>query len=183
MNESRRTSISKFLSLVLRHSPETVGISLDAQGWVGVDELLAACGQHGRSISRAELDEVVAISPKRRFAFSEDGRRIRASQGHSVSVDLGYEPSDPPAVLYHGTVARALEAIREDGLRPMQRHHVHLSADIATALSVGGRRGAPVVLVIDAAAMSAAGIAFFVSANGVWLTEHVPSRFISSWGE
>jgi len=178
MDERERTQRSKFLSLILRHQPELVGITLDAQGWVDVEVLLAACARQRRRFTRAELDELVATSPKRRFAYSDDGRRIRASQGHSVDVELGYTPSTPPDVLYHGTVALALPAIREGGLLKMSRHHVHLSADRATAENVGGRRGAPIILRVDAAAMHAAGHAFCKSANGVWLTDHVPPAFI-----
>lgn len=124
---------SKFLSLVLRHQPETVGIALDAQGWVAVDELLAAFGRHGHTLDRAALDRVVAGADKKRFVFSDDGLRVRAAQGHSVTVDLALEPRVPPATLYHGTVDRFLASIRSQGLRPSNRHHVHLSADEASA--------------------------------------------------
>ena len=179
MDERTRTATSKFLSFVLRHKPDAIGIVLDDAGWVDVDVLLRACGDHGRALSRAELDEVVARNPKRRFALSEDGRRIRANQGHSTEVDLGYAPADPPDVLFHGTVARLLPSIREKGLLRMDRHHVHLSADEATARNVGSRRGKPVLLRIDAQAMKDAGHAFFCTPNGVWLTESVPPRFIT----
>lgn len=170
---------SKFLSLVLRHEPEKIGLTLDEAGWVPVADLLAALARHRHPLTEAELGEVVATSDKKRFAFSEDGTRIRASQGHSVEVDLGYEPATPPAILHHGTVDRFIESIREKGLIKGQRHHVHLSADVATATIVGQRRGKPVLLTINAEGMHAAGCAFFRSANGVWLTEHVPSRFIA----
>jgi putative RNA 2'-phosphotransferase len=175
---AKHTSLSKFLSLVLRHRPSVVGLSLDAQGWADVDELLARCHAHGRSFDRATLDEMVATNPKQRFAFSDDKRRIRASQGHSVDVELGYEAAIPPARLFHGTVAGVLAAIRAEGLRKMRRHHVHLSADEATARLVGARRGAPVILTVDAAAMHTAKHVFYVSANGVWLTEAVPPEFL-----
>ncbi len=171
------TRVSKQLSLVLRHAPESIGITLDAAGWVAVDDLLAALDRHGSQVSRLVLDQVVADSDKRRFAFDETGTRIRASQGHSVTVDLGLTPTDPPPVLYHGTVAAALPSIAEDGLRPMHRHHVHLSATRDTAVTVGARRGKPVVLVVDAAAMAADGHIFHVSANGVWLAAEVPPRY------
>ncbi|MBI1213321.1 MAG: RNA 2'-phosphotransferase [Alphaproteobacteria bacterium] len=169
---------SKFLSLILRHEPEKFGVVLDAAGWTGVDALLEACARHGHPLDRVELGEVVATSEKKRFAFDETGTRIRASQGHSVEVELGYEPATPPAYLYHGTATRFLDAIRISGLLKMQRHHVHLSADEVAASAVGQRHGKPTVLVIDAAAMTAEGAAFFLSANGVWLVEHVPMRFI-----
>lgn len=176
--DDKDTSTSRFLSLVLRHAPETVGLTLDPNGWVQVDDLLAAVEAHGRPITREYLDHIVATNSKRRFAFDENGSRIRASQGHSVSVDLALTPTDPPDVLWHGTVARFLPAIRRDGLRPMKRQHVHLSKDRATAEVVGTRRGAPVILKVDAAGLHAAGHAFYLSANGVWLTDSVPPQFL-----
>jgi putative RNA 2'-phosphotransferase len=179
MNDASRTAASKFLSFVLRHQPEAIGVTLDPAGWVEVETLLRACAEHGRSLSRSELDEIVTTSAKQRFAFSEDGRRVRANQGHSTEVELGYEPAEPPAVLYHGTIASALPAIRQQGLSRMQRHHVHLSPDENTAQVVGARRGKPVILRIDARAMSAAGHQFYRSLNGVWLTAAVPPEFIS----
>jgi len=183
MDDRNRTATSKFLSYVLRHEPHAAGIALDVGGWVDVDVLLDACARRGHPLSRADLDEVVATSPKRRFAFSADGRRIRANQGHSTAVDLGYAPAEPPDLLFHGTVARLLPAIRDQGLLRMQRHHVHLSPDEATARAVGSRRGKPVVLRIDARAMRLAGHVFFLTPNGVWLTDAVPSAFISGWGD
>lgn len=178
MADDARKRLSKFLSYVLRHRPEEVGLELDASGWVHVDELIRKCGAAGRTFDRKTLDELVAASDKQRFAFDETGTRIRASQGHSVEVQLGYEPRPPPELLYHGTVAGMLEAIREHGLLKMQRHHVHLSVDQKTAAAVGGRRGKPVILTIRAQAMHDAGHTFMCSANGVWLTEHVPPEFI-----
>lgn len=176
--DKRPTKTSKFLSLVLRHRPDAIGIALDDAGWVGVDELLAACARHGQPISPELLRQVVETNDKQRFAFSEDGTRIRASQGHSVQVDLGYEPVEPPEVLYHGTVEKYLPAIRRDGLTRRSRHHVHLSADVATAEAVGERRGDAVILRVRAKAMHDRGMAFFRSANGVWLTDEVPAEFI-----
>jgi len=181
MDEKGRTDISKFLSYVLRHKPEAVGISLTTDGWVDVDMLLSACAKKGRPLSRAELDEVVATNPKKRFALSKDNERIRANQGHSISIDLGYDPAEPPDILFHGAVARHLPAIRAEGLRRMKRHHVHLSPDTKTAQVVGRRRGQPVVLQIDAKGMYSAGHVFFVTPNDVWLTDEVPSSFISVW--
>ena len=178
MTPQRTKRISKFMSLVLRHQPGKVGIELDAAGWVDVAELLAGLQRGGLAVSREELDVVVATNDKQRFAFSEDGARIRASQGHSVDVRLEYEPSEPPEWLYHGTVARFLEPIAREGLLKGTRQHVHLSPDRATATQVGGRRGKPVILEIRAAAMHAAGHAFYLSANGVWLTDHVPAEFM-----
>jgi putative RNA 2'-phosphotransferase len=173
------TERSKFLSFVLRHRPDAIGLTLDAAGWAPIAELLDKCRMHGKPMTREELDVVVATNPKRRFAVSDDGLFIRASQGHSVEVELGYSPSVPPAVLFHGTVADVVPLIRAEGLKRMSRHHVHLSADRATAAVVGGRRGAPVVLEIASGEMHAAGHVFFVSENQVWLTERVPPEFIA----
>jgi len=164
---------SKLLSRVLRHAPGSVGLTLDAAGWVRVDDLLAALGW-----ARIELDEVVARNDKARFALDATGTRIRAGQGHSVAVALGYEPGTPPDELFHGTVERFLPAIREQGLRPGSRHAVHLSSDVETARRVGGRRGRPVVLRIDAPGMARDGAVFTRSANGVWLVDAVPPRFL-----
>lgn len=172
------TRLSKFLSLILRHEPEKFGVVLDSAGWTEVEALLDACGRNGQAIDRVTLEAIVATSDKKRFAFDETGTRIRASQGHSVEVELGYEPAAPPALLYHGTATRFVAAIRAEGLKKMARHHVHLSADEATARAVGQRHGKPAVLVIDAAAMAGETFAFFVSANNVWLVDHVPARFI-----
>jgi len=178
MNEKLRTQTSKFLSLVLRHEPGKIGLKLDDAGWANVETLLEACRQHGRPIERADLDEIVATNEKKRFAFSEDGARIRASQGHSIEVSLGYTPQTPPAWLFHGTATRFVDAIRAEGLQKMQRHHVHLSEDEATARAVGQRYGRPVILRVNAEAMATAGHEFFISENGVWLAGHVPVEFI-----
>jgi putative RNA 2'-phosphotransferase len=165
---------SKRLSYVLRHAPGSVGLTLDEHGWVDVDDLLAAL-----RLTRAELDDVVARNDKQRFALDGTGTRIRASQGHSVAVDLGYLPATPPAELFHGTADRFLASIRAEGLRPGNRHAVHLSPDTGTARRVGARRGRPVVLRVDAAAMARDGVAFTRSANGVWLVDAVPPRYLS----
>jgi putative RNA 2'-phosphotransferase len=177
-NTNRMVRVSKRLSLQLRHAPEKIGIELADGGWVDVDTLLAALGAHGMTVTRAELDQVVADNDKQRFAFDDTGTRIRASQGHSVPVDLDLPPAEPPLVLYHGTVARFLASVRQDGLRPMSRQHVHLSAKRDTATAVGARRGRPVVLTVHAGAMAAAGHVFRISANGVWLVDAVPPAFI-----
>lgn len=174
----RAVRISKFLALVLRHDPGAVGISLDEGGWADVDELIAACARAGCAFSRAELDQVVAANSKQRFAFSEDGRRIRASQGHSVDVDLGLAAAEPPPVLYHGTGSRTVGQILHEGLKPMSRQDVHLSADAETARRVGARHGRPAVLEVDAAALAGLGHVFRVSANGVWLTDRVPPEHL-----
>jgi putative RNA 2'-phosphotransferase len=172
------TAISKFLSYVLRHQPESIGLTLGQGGWVSVELLLAACARHGKGLDRATLERVVRENSKQRFALSPDGAWIRASQGHSLDIDLGYAAANPPDVLYHGTVEQFLAAIRGEGLQRGERHHVHLSADKMVAAKVGQRRGEPVVLEIDAAAMAREGFVFFCSDNSVWLTHEVPPRFL-----
>ncbi|NHZ42543.1 RNA 2'-phosphotransferase [Massilia aquatica] len=180
MKDSNQTvKVSKFLSLILRHSPATIKLKLDENGWADIDELLAGAASHGTRINRKLLDDVVADNDKKRFSISDDGKRIRANQGHSVKgVDLELMPVTPPQVLYHGTASRFSASIREKGLIPGTRHHVHLSADTATAVSVGQRHGMPVVLTIDALALHEQGQPFYLSANGVWLTGPVNKRFI-----
>ena len=170
--------VSKRLSYVLRHQPGSVGLVLDDAGWVDVDTLLAALAASGLNLTRAELEHVVATNDKRRFALDDTGTRIRASQGHSVGVELGYVAEQPPDELFHGTTERFLPAILAEGLRPGRRHAVHLSADVATARTVGARRGRPVVLRVDAAGLAADGASFSRSANGVWLVDTVPPRYL-----
>ena len=178
MTEKETTRTSKFLSLVLRHEPERIGLKLDTAGWVEVEELLQAMQRHGNPLTFEQLKHVVATNQKKRFAFSEDGRRIRASQGHSIEVELQYPPEVPPERLYHGTATRFLDSIRKDGLKRMQRHDVHLSVEARLGEQVGGRHGKPVVLVIRAGEMHRTGHVFRRAANGVWLVSHVPPQFI-----
>ena len=172
--KDRSIKVSKFLSLVLRHQPETIGITLSAEGWVRVTDLLTAMEAHGYSLSFEELQVVVENNDKQRFSFSDDGILIRANQGHSIQVDLGYEPGVPPENLYHGTAERFLPSIRQEGLVKGKRHHVHLSEQQETATAVGSRYGRPIVLKIATERMNKDGHLFFRSANGVWLTDHVP---------
>jgi putative RNA 2'-phosphotransferase len=169
-------ALSRYLSYLLRHHPEAVGLSLDPSGWVPVEVLLVALAAHGRALDGVALERLVSTSDKQRFEL-RDGR-IRAAQGHSVPVDLALPALAPPDVLYHGTAARFLPSIRASGLEPRGRRHVHLSADAATATTVGARHGRPVVLRVDAAGMHAAGYTFHRAANGVWLTAAVPVRWI-----
>lgn len=176
--KNNEVKISRFLSLVLRHQPDKIGLTLDSAGWVGVSDLLAACNSHGVALSPTELESVVRHNDKQRFAFSEDGLRIRASQGHSVEVELAYEPAVPPPILYHGTASRFLASIQQQGLVKGNRHHVHLSADPKTAQAVGLRHGRLVLLVIRSQQMHEDGYEFFLSANGVWLTDSVPVRYL-----
>ncbi len=170
--------ISKLLSLILRHNPALIGLKLDTNGWASVNELLAKMQAKGHGISMEELKHIVETNSKKRFAFSEDYEKIRANQGHSVKVDLGYEKQDPSPVLFHGTAQKNLELILKTGIKKMKRHHVHLSPDKATAQKVGMRHGKPVILSVDAKRMSDGGFDFYLSNNGVWLTDFVPVEFI-----
>lgn len=179
MNKIEQKKISKRLSYVLRHDPASIGVELDDAGWIGVDTLLSALGVAGRRVTHEKLSIVVADSDKQRFEFSEDRTRIRARQGHSVEVDLGYKPAVPPDVLFHGTARHNVESINDTGLSKGKRHHVHMSTDKQTMLDVGGRHGKPILVSIDAKAMHEAGHEFFVTGNNVWLTEHVPPEFLS----
>ena len=178
MTDKETIRTSKFLSRILRHEPERVGLKLGDAGWVSVDEWLQAVNLGGVSLTLDQLKHVVATSDKKRFAFSEDGERIRASQGHSLAVNQQYQPQTPPEFLYHGTATRFLPGIRRDGLQRMQRHDVHLSAETKVTVQVGARHGKPVLLIIRAGDKHRAGHAFRCSANGVWLVNHVPPEFI-----
>ena len=178
MTEKETSKTSRFLSLILRHEPERVGLKLGEAGWVRADELLRAVNQHNVALTLDDLKHIVTTSDKKRFAFSDDGLYIRASQGHSVEVDLQYEPKTPPELLYHGTATRFLDSIHQDGLSRMERHDVHLSAETKVTLQVGGRHGKPVLLTIHAGDMHRAGHIFRCSANGVWLVNHIPPEYI-----
>ncbi|TWT35987.1 RNA 2'-phosphotransferase [Posidoniimonas corsicana] len=178
MDAQSLKKISKQLSYVLRHRPDSVGLELGEGGWVRVDDLIAAFASYGKSLSASVLEQVVAENDKQRFEFSEDGLRIRARQGHSAEVDLGYDPATPPDVLYHGTATRHLDSILQQGLVKGRRHHVHMSTDKETMIQVGMRHGKPVLLSIDARRMVANGFEFYVTGNGVWLTDHVPCEYL-----
>ena len=171
MKNERRTS--KFISLILRHKPEEIGITLDSHGWAPVDRLLEGVG-----ISMEELEHIVETDEKQRYSFNEDKTRIRANQGHSIPVDLELEEQEPPEFLYHGTVGQFLGGIQKEGLQRRNRQYVHLSPDVETAVKVGRRRGKPVVLQIAAGRMKQDGYKFYCSANGVWLTGEVPPGYI-----
>jgi putative RNA 2'-phosphotransferase len=179
MNKDQLKKISKSMSYVLRHRPDTIGIELREGGWISVDELLTAFERAGKPFTLDVLERVVTENDKQRFEFSADGLQIRARQGHSVEVDLGYAACAPPKVLYHGTATRNLDSILKQGLVKGSRHHVHLSTNIETMVQVAMRHGKPVVLAVDAARMHAAGFEFFVTENHVWLTDHVPPEFLS----
>lgn len=177
-NQKQVKSISKFMSLVLRHKPETINITLDNEGWTDVERLLRQMSLSGRPVDRKLLEHVVENNDKKRFAFSNDKTRIRASQGHSVTLNLGYEATEPPVFLYHGTAMRFTESIFQSGLQKQDRHHVHLSQEKSTAVNVGSRHGKPVVLIVNALQMHKDGYEFYVSENGVWLTDEVPVKYI-----
>ena len=172
------TRISKFLSLVLRHKPEKIGLTLDGEGWAEVNPLIEKLNNHGLMVTRKILEEVVATNSKKRFAFNEDQAKIRANQGHSIQIDHGFKPIEPPQILYHGTATRFLESIMNTGIQKRNRHHVHLSGDLSTATNVGQRHGKPVILHVRALDMYQAGFEFFLSENQVWLTDEVPVEYI-----
>ena len=173
----------KFLALILRHKPETIGIKLDSNGWVDVQELIDKASIYQKTerhipLTKKILDEIVATNDKKRFEYSEDGWSIRASQGHSIAVALDLDPIDPPEFLYHGTAEKFLDAIKISGIKKMSRNHVHMNANPQMSLKVGMRHGKPVVLKIRAKEMDADGYKFFLSKNNVWLTEEVPIKYI-----
>lgn len=173
--------LSKFLSLVLRHEPGAAGIALDEHGWADVEELLLGISRTGRQIDMDTLERIVRENNKQRYSFNEDHTKIRANQGHSIQVDVELKEARPPQYLYHGTAARSLLAIRQEGIKKMGRQHVHLSADFQTALAVGRRHGSPVVITIDAEAMVRRGVTFYLSANGVWLCEYVSPEYFTAY--
>ena len=179
MIEKDKIKISKFMSLVLRHDPQSANLTLDENGWADVGKLLAGIKQKRYiSVTFDDLKEVVATNDKQRFAFNDDYTKIRANQGHSVAVDVELKEAQPLSVLYHGTVSKFVGAIRKEGLKAQSRLYVHLSADRETAIKVGSRRGTPVVLVINAIKMHQDGYIFYLSENGVWLTDSVPAEYI-----
>lgn len=179
MNTRHMNETSKFLSYVLRHAPEAVGLSLDSDGWVSIDALIAGAATDGRSLDIELLRAVVDGNDKKRFSISDDGLRIRAAQGHSTpTVKLEHVEKTPPAVLYHGTATRFMDSIRAQGLLPGSRHHVHLSESRETAVSVGKRYGFPVILEVKAQDMHSEGAKFYQADNGVWLVDSVPAKFL-----
>jgi putative RNA 2'-phosphotransferase len=172
--------ISKFLSLILRHKPESIGVSMSPHGWVKIDELIRAAQKHRIHLTKKLIDEVIKTNDKQRFTYSSDGESIRANQGHSVNIELELQPSTPPDTLYHGTAIRFMKEIRKTGLLKMNRQYVHLSLKKTTAYDVGKRQGKPIILTIDAQTMNQDGYEFYLSKNGVWLTKHVPSQYLST---
>lgn len=178
MNEKIAKEISKLLSLVLRHSPETIQIKLDENGWTDVDKLITQCNKRHKNIDLATLEYVVENNDKKRFSFNNDKTKIRANQGHSIQVELNLKEVKPLEYLYHGTVAKFLSNIKSEGIQKMSRQHVHLSADKETATKVGGRRGVPIILTVRSGDMYEDGYEFYLSDNNVWLTDAVPVNYI-----
>ena len=175
----KHVKLSRFLSLILRHKPEEIGLTLDNQGYLSVDELIEGINNTGRVIDKRILEEILSSDNKHRYSYDSTGTKIRANQGHSIKVDVGLLEKTPPATLYHGTSGKHIDDIMKHGLNKMTRTYVHLSEDYDTAVNVGSRRGAPVILKIDTAKMNEAGHKFYISKNGVWLTDDVPAKFIS----
>lgn len=170
--------LSKFMSLILRHKPETIGISLDPHGYADVDELLKGMNKHGSTIDFETLEEIVKTDNKQRYSFNSDKSKIRANQGHSIEVNVDLEELQPPNVLYHGTGEKSVQSIKEQGIKKMGRLYVHLSKDYETAIKVGSRHGKPVVFQIDTKQMYQDGYQFFLSKNKIWLTKKVPTKYI-----
>ena len=170
--------LSKFISYILRHKPDSIGLTLDSQGWALIDELIDKSNASGTVFGRVDLLKMVDGNDKKRFSISNDGQRIRAAQGHSVRVELGLTAQEPPPVLYHGTATRFVSSILAEGLKPQSRQQVHRSADETTAHRVGQRHGKPAILTVEAALMHDEGFKFFLADNGVWLTDHVPPAFL-----
>jgi putative RNA 2'-phosphotransferase len=178
INDKQLTQISKFLSLVLRHQPETIGIQLDPNGWADVAELLEKANHYGVKFDREILNHIVETNSKKRFAFNDTFDKIRASQGHSIDVALGYTNQKPPAILFHGTSEKSVLSILATGLERGNRQHVHLSSDLETALKVGQRHGKPFVFKVFAEQMYHDKFEFYLSDNGVWLTDNVPTKYL-----
>jgi putative RNA 2'-phosphotransferase len=178
ISEKETTRISKFLSLVLRHKPETIGLTLDNNSWADVGELIDKMNVHNFRVTRDILNSVVATNNKQRFFFNDDRTKIRANQGHSIEVELQLKEVNPPEYLYHGTGEKAVSSILEAGLEKRSRQHVHLSTDIATATAVGKRHGKPKVFIVDSRQMQQDGFVFYLSENNVWLTDNVPVGYL-----
>ena len=172
--------LSKFISLILRHKPEEIGISLDEFGWANVEDLINGINNSGRSIDINILEDIVRTDDKQRYSFNEDKTKIRANQGHSIPVNVELKELEPPSTLYHGTATKSIEGIMQQGIKSMSRLYVHLSKDFETAKKVGCRHGEGVVLIVNAKRMYEDGVRFYLSENGVWLTEYVDAKYILS---
>ncbi len=179
MNESEKKRIGKFISLILRHDPQKIGLELDANGWANIDELIEKSAKHRVRFTRDNLDEIIITNDKKRYSFNSNATKIRANQGHSINIDLQLKPIPPPPFLYHGTPEKFVAIIREEGLKPMNRQYVHLSADKETATKVGSRRGKPYIFIILTDKIYEDGIEFYQAENGVWLTDYVDPKYFS----
>ena len=178
MTDKERTSKSKFLSLVLRHQPQIIDLNLDKNGWANINEIIEKSNINNQKLTIEIIKEIAEKCPKQRYAIDTENNKIRANQGHSIAVDMEFEPKEPPIYLYHGTASRFINEIKKTGLAKCSRQYVHLSADIATATNVGSRHGTPYILTIAAQEMQKAGFHFYQSENGVWLSDEVPLQFI-----
>lgn len=178
--DKKNHEISKFLSYILRHEPQSIGLQLNNEGWANIELLISKANKHGQELNFTLIKDIVKSSDKKRFSISSNGLFIRALQGHSTSsVKLQHEEKKPPNILYHGTATRFLDSIRKQGLIAGSRHHVHMSQDLLTAANVGQRYGKLVIIEIEALKMHKQGFKFFQAQNSVWLTDHVPNNFIS----
>ena len=177
--KKQHIKISKFLSLILRHKPDVIGLELDKNGWASIDDIICRSTANGMNLERQVIQDVVSTNDKKRFSISSDGNMIRANQGHSINVDLDLSPIKPPSILYHGTATRFLESIFNKGLYPTDRNHVHLSSDYETAIDVGKRHGKPVILKVESGSMYSDNHVFYMSKNGVWLIKHVPTKYLN----
>jgi len=178
ISDKQLTHISKLLSLVLRHQPEKIGIQLYQNGWTDINELIEKVNNYGIHLDKEILLHIVATNSKKRFALNNALDKIRASQGHSIDIELGYTNQQPPEFLYHGTGEKSVQSILETGLERRNRQHVHLSNDIETALKVGQRHGKPFIFKVLAEEMYNNSFQFYLSDNGVWLTDHVPAKYL-----
>lgn len=177
-NQKNLTKISKYMSMILRHRPEVIGLTLDPHGWADVKALIRGIQGKYPEFNRKTLEEIVESDEKQRYSFDQNGMRIRANQGHSVHVDVDMEEMDPPEILYHGTGRKSLSSILEKGLLPGNRLFVHLSKDTETARKVGARHGDPVIFIVHAGQMAKDGYTFRLSANGVWQIPEVPVKYL-----
>ena len=173
-----KDKLSIFISLILRHKPEEIGITLDEHGWANVEELITGINKAGRKIDMEILEEIVRTDNKKRYSFNEDKTLIRANQGHSIPVDVELKEAIPPKILYHGTASRFIDSIKQQGIKPMSRLYVHLSDNVGTAIKVGSRHGKYSVLIIDTEKMYNDGIKFYLSENNVWLTKYIDWKYV-----
>ena len=174
----RLVKLGRFISLILRHSPETIGIKLDENGWGDVEELITLMNKNRRKIDIDTLKEIVETNNKKRYEFSDNFKKIRACQGHSINVDVELEQAVPPEFLYHGTAVKNIESIKKDGIKKASRQHVHLSSDYNTAYNVGKRHGKPYIIKVLSGKMGEDGKKFYISKNEVWLSDDIETEYL-----